>query len=266
MARYDLNALEKRRSETVERLEQIPDKPSAPASSSASSVSFSRRSSASSPSPTASPKTRPTAGADFLQQTKPQTSEPAAAPAKVEPSTLTGGGQDEEQARQLDTWLSDGYRLSREEKADARRLIGENGHVGAGKERPAARRPAAGIQPPDAARQQDQPHCKRDDRRGGGLWDSGAGGPYERRQHRGRRGAGCPDPEPHRDFWRPDRRQPGRLRAGGSRGGTDPRFATGRHGTGRDPGRKGAAQIPVLGRPSAQRASPPCWRDRRRIW
>ena len=127
MARYDLNALEKRRSKTVERLEQIPDTPSAPASSSASSsVSFSRRSSASSPSPTASPKTRPAAGADFLQQTKPQTSEPAAAPAKVEPSTLTGGGQDEEQARQLDTWLSDGYRLSREEKADARRLIGEN--------------------------------------------------------------------------------------------------------------------------------------------
>ena len=127
MARYDLNALEKRRSETVERLERIPDKPSAPASSSASSsVSFSRRSSASSPSPTASPKTRPTAGADFLQQTKPQTSEPAAVPAKVEPSTLTDGGQDEEQARQLDTWLSDGYRLSREEKADARRLIGEN--------------------------------------------------------------------------------------------------------------------------------------------
>lgn len=42
MARYDLNALEKRRSETVERLERIPDKPSAPASSSASSsVSFS---------------------------------------------------------------------------------------------------------------------------------------------------------------------------------------------------------------------------------
>ena len=127
MARYDLNALEKRRSETVERLEQIPDKPSAPASSSASSsVSFSRRSSASSPSPTASPKTRPTAGADFLQQTKQKTSEPAAVPAKVEPSTLTDGGQDEEQARQLDTWLSDGYRLSREEKADARRLIGEN--------------------------------------------------------------------------------------------------------------------------------------------
>lgn len=127
MARYDLNALEKRRSETVERLERIPDKPSAPASSSASSsVSFSRRSSASSPSPTASPKTRPTTGADFLQQTKQKTSEPAAVPAKVEPSPLTDGGQDEEQARQLDTWLSDGYRLSREEKADARRLIGEN--------------------------------------------------------------------------------------------------------------------------------------------
>lgn len=127
MARYDLNALEKRRSETVERLEQIPDKPSVPASSSASSfVSFSRRSSASSPSPTASPKTRPAAGADFLQQTKQKTSEPAVVPAKVEPSTLTDGGQDEEQARQLDTWLSDGYRLSREEKADARRLIGEN--------------------------------------------------------------------------------------------------------------------------------------------
>lgn len=127
MARYDLNALEKRRSETVERLEQIPDTPSAPASSSASSsVSFSRRSSASSPSPTASPKTRPTTGADFLQQTKQKTSEPAAVPAKVEPSPLTDGGQDEEQARQLDTWLSDGYRLSREEKADARRLIGEN--------------------------------------------------------------------------------------------------------------------------------------------
>lgn len=129
MARYDLNALEKRRSETVERLEQIPDTPSAPAFSSASSsVSFSRRSSASSPSPTptASPKTRPAAGADFLQQTKQKTSEPAVVPAKVEPSTLTGGGQNEEQARQLDTWLSDGYRLSREEKADARRLIGEN--------------------------------------------------------------------------------------------------------------------------------------------
>ena len=127
MARYDLTALEKRRSETVERLEQIPDKPSATASSSASSsVSFSRRSSASSPSPTASPKTRPAAGTDFLQQTKQKTREPAAAPAKAETSTLTGGGQDEEQARQLDTWLSDGYRLSREEKADARRLIGEN--------------------------------------------------------------------------------------------------------------------------------------------
>ena len=129
MARYDLNALEKRRSETVERLEQIPDTPSAPASSSASSsVSFSRRNSASSPSPTptASPKTRPAAGADFLQQTKRKTSEPATAPAKAETSPLTGGGQNEEQARQLDTWLSDGYRLSREEKADARRLIGEN--------------------------------------------------------------------------------------------------------------------------------------------
>ncbi|OUP23283.1 hypothetical protein B5F28_12315 [Gemmiger sp. An194] len=120
--------------------------------------------------------------------------------------------------------------------------------MGAGKERPTARRPATGIQPPDAAAgQQDQPHCQRDDRRGGGLWDSGAGRPYERRQHRGRRGAGCPDPEPHRDPGGPDRRQPGRLRSGGSGGGTDPRLAESGHGAGRDPGRKGAAADPGAG-------------------